>query len=131
MNVRTSIIKFFLVVCVLIPYTAKAEVENIDVNQASKYISSGEYILVDVRQAGEFASGHIKGAVNIDYYDDNFSTIFEKQFPDKNKTYILYCRSGARSMYAADMLQKLGYKNLKNMQGGILLWQSLGKDIEK
>lgn len=34
-------------------------------------------------------------------------------------------------MYAADMLQKLGYKNLKNMQGGILLWQSVGKDIEK
>lgn len=131
MNVKTSIIKLFLVVCILIPYAAQAEVKSIDVNLASDYISTNKYILVDVRQAGEYSAGHIKGAVNIDYYNDSFTKLFEKQFPDKNKSYIIYCRSGARSMYAAEMLQQLGYKNVINMQGGILSWQSAGKNLEK
>ena len=52
MNVKTSIIKLFLVVCILIPYVALAEVKSIDVNLASDYISTNKYILASVGGGG-------------------------------------------------------------------------------
>lgn len=131
MKKRFHILSIFLLFSLLVPFYALAEVKNIDINKAEEYIKSGKYILVDVRKPEEFKAGHIKGAGNIDYYNEDFETLFEKQYKDKNKGYILYCRSGVRSQYSAEILEELGYKNVINMTGGFLAWQDAGKPVEK
>ena len=131
MKLKFHILKIFLVLSVLIPSFAYAEIKNADVNQVEEYIKSGKYIVVDVRKPDEYGAGHIKGAGNVDYYDDNFESLFEEKYSDKNQSYIIYCRSGMRSQYSAEILEELGYKNLINMTGGILAWQDAGKPVEK
>lgn len=131
MKKRFHILSIFLLFSLFVPFYALAEVKNIDVNKAEEYIKSGKYILVDVRKPEEFKAGHIKGAGNIDYYNEDFETLFEEKYKDKNKSYILYCRSGVRSQYSAEILEELGYKNVINMTGGFLAWQDAGKPVEK
>ena len=72
------------------------------------------YVLIDVREDYEFNEGHIPGAVNIPL--GNITTIDYS----KEKTLIVYCRSGNRSNQAAIKLKNMGY-NVKDM-GGILDW---------
>ncbi len=127
---KNKLLLFILSIMILFPVLSYAGYENVDVNKAEEYINSGEYILVDVRTPDEFKSGHIKKAYNIDFYN-NLEQDFLKQFPDKNKKYLLYCRSGNRSVYAARLLSGLGYKNIVNMQGGIVLWTAFGKKLER
>ena len=72
------------------------------------------YVLIDVREDYEFNEGHIPGAVNIPL--GNITTVDYS----KEKTLIVYCRSGNRSNQAAIKLKNMGY-NVKDM-GGILDW---------
>lgn len=77
--------------------------------------------LVDVRTPAEFASGHIKGAVNINYWGDDFEAAIEKL--DKTRPVLLYCKTGIRSGKAAAVMQKLGFVALYNLEGGYLTWK--------
>lgn len=81
-------------------------------------------ILLDVRTPGEFASGHIKGALNIDWNGDNFEEAVEKL--DKNKPVFVYCLSGGRSGMAADVLKNMGFKEVYNLSGGLMKWRAEG-----
>ncbi len=77
--------------------------------------------LVDVRTSGEYQSGHIKKAVNIDVMNAvNFQRAFEKF--DKNKPVYLYCRSGARSQKAARRLVDMGFSKIYDLKGGYMKW---------
>lgn len=72
-------------------------------------------ILIDVRTKEEYQNDHIDGALNYDIVD-----MFSGKFPsiDKNEEILLYCESGNRSMMAKDLMEKEGFKNVKN-GGGI------------
>ncbi len=76
--------------------------------------------LVDVRTPGEFKSGHIKKAVNVDVNDGGFKDKMEK-FSMEEPIYI-YCRSGARSRMAASKLVRMGFAEVKDLRGGIMSW---------
>jgi len=76
--------------------------------------------IVDVRSAGEFNSGHLKGAVNIDVSGSSFTSKIEAL--DKSKTYLVYCRSGARSASASSVMAGKGLK-VFNLAGGIMSWR--------
>lgn len=76
-------------------------------------------VLVDVRTPGEFQSGSIKGARNIDFMSAGFMEKFTQL--EKDKEYFLFCRSGARSGQACSMLSKEGYK-VYNLAGGVGAW---------
>lgn len=130
MHFRLSLFTLFMALFLVVPFLSYAEIEHVDVNKADEYIKSGEYILIDVREPDEYKAGHIKGADNIDFYDD-FETLFESKYKDKNKGYILYCRSGKRSEYSAEILDELGYTKIINVKGGFLSWQDAGKPVEK
>ncbi|MFM6976585.1 MAG: rhodanese-like domain-containing protein [Sphingobacteriaceae bacterium] len=80
--------------------------ESVDLKQL---IDEGAY-LVDVRSPGEFASGHVKGSVNIPL--DAVQTQLH-QFKDK-KHIIVFCRSGNRSGMAKNILEQNGFKNVVN-----------------
>lgn len=85
--------------------------------------------LVDVRTPNEFKSGHLNKALNINYYDQDFSTQIGKL--DKSKPIYVYCRSGVRSKYSSEILKKLGFKTIYNLQGGILNWNTNKLPLKK
>ncbi len=77
-----------------------------------------EAVLLDVRTPGEFADGHIEGAINVDYSDPSFVSEIKKL--DTSKTYFVYCRSGNRSGSAAALMSEHGFTSVFDMQGGIM-----------
>ena len=79
----------------------------------------GDYIIVDVRRADEYAGGHIPGAINVP--NETIADTQSEALPDKNQTIYVYCRSGNRSRLAADKLAAMGYTNVIEF-GGILDW---------
>lgn len=84
-------------------------------------IMLGETQLVDVRTSNEYHAGHIRDAINIDYFR---ATDFKKSFEklDKDKPVYLYCRSGARSRKAARRLVDMGFSKIYDLKGGYLRW---------
>lgn len=129
MKGKSLFFKLFMVIALLIPAFAFAEIKNEDVAKVDELIKSGKYTVIDVRTKEEYDAGHIKGALNFDYYSDDFEEKVEAQLTDKKKPYILYCRSGMRSLYSAQILEDLGYTDVTNMKGGFLAWQSAGKPV--
>ena len=76
-----------------------------------------EYKIIDVRSKNEYRENHLTGSVNIPLSD--IKQKIEKIVPNKNKEILLYCQSGLRSKKAIRILEKLGYNNLYNLNGGI------------
>ena len=83
------------------------------------------HIIVDVRRADEYASGHIPGAVLIP--NESIGTVRPEELPDLDGIILVYCRSGNRSAQAAQKLADLGYTNVYDF-GGIMSWTG---EIEK
>ena len=81
--------------------------------------STADYVLLDVREEDEFATGHIEGAILIPY--ESIEERAEEELPDKQQTILVYCRSGRRSAIAAESLAALGYEDVRDF-GGIIDW---------
>jgi len=105
-----------------------ASFKTVSPEEFQKLISDKNTILVDVRTPEEVKEGKIPNAINIDFYSNTFEQEISKL--DKNKTILVYCRSGRRSAGAAEVLAKKGYKVI-NLEGGISNWQSHGLPIQK
>lgn len=109
-----KLIIFCLFLC--IGCTKKAEVHEIDVKTAKDMMNDA--IVLDVRTKTEYEEEHIKGAINIPL--DSIK-IGNKKLPNKDKTILVYCKSGSRSKEASSKLVNMGYKNIYNF-GGIDNW---------
>lgn len=83
-----------------------------------------DFAIIDVRTPEEFASGHIEGALNIDFRSETFRD--ELNVLDKNKTYLIYCRSGGRNTSALAIIGELNLREVYNMSGGIYQWVAEG-----
>ncbi len=81
--------------------------------------STDDFALVDVREADEYAQGHIQDALLIPYGE--IGQRAKTELTDKEQTILVYCRSGRRSAIAAKTLAELGYTNVKDF-GGINDW---------
>jgi len=79
-------------------------------------------ILLDVRTPEEFAKSHLANAINVNWHDDDFEKRIDSL--DKNMPVFLYCLSGPRSSAAAEMLQLKGFKQVYDMEGGLLKWRT-------
>lgn len=98
-----------------------ASVQQITAADFDKVKAEKNAIVIDVRTPGEVAEGYIDGAAKfIDVNGANFESEMAKL--DKSAEYIIYCRSGGRSMNAANYMVQNGFKNVHNLQGGILGW---------
>lgn len=98
-----------------------AKVQLITAADFNKVKIEKNAIVIDVRTPGEVAEGYIDGATKfIDVNGANFATEIAKL--DKSAEYIIYCRSGARSMNASNYMVQNGFSNVYNLQGGILGW---------
>lgn len=89
---------------------------------AEQYQNDDNAFLLDVRTPEEFDESHIPGAVNIDIYKGQ-GFVYELEELDKSKTYYVYCRSGARSAKACEIMNELGFDNTFNLLGGIMAWE--------
>jgi rhodanese-related sulfurtransferase len=78
---------------------------------------SPEAVLIDLRTPEEYASGHLSGAVNIDFYGATFNE--QIQALDTAKTYYIYCRSGNRSRQALSVMRTAGITTVYDLQGGV------------
>jgi rhodanese-related sulfurtransferase len=106
--------------------TTEASFEDISLEEAKNMISEmSDLIVVDVRTPQEISQGKIDGALEIDFLNENFSSEINKL--DKNKKYLLYCRSGNRSGQALQMMKENGFIWVRNMMGGYLAWSAANK----
>ena len=87
------------------------------VNDLAAEVEARTLNLIDVREADEFASGHLPGAINLPLSD--FLERYEEL--DKDKPYYIICRSGARSAQACAFLEEEGY-DVTNVAGGTSAW---------
>lgn len=88
--------------------------------------SDAELFVLDVRTAGEFAAGHVPGAVNIP-----FDSLAERLTDvPKDKDVVVYCQSGRRAAIAAKTLADNGYTRLSHLEGDIAAWKANGRPLE-
>src|SRR6187551_1338838 len=109
---------------------AKARVQETTVDAIKARLDRGDkFLLVDVREESEFAMDHLPGAIHLG--KGVIERDIEKKVPDLNATVVLYCGGGYRSVLAADNLQKMGYRNVFSMDGGIRTWREKGFPLTK
>ncbi|MFT3845512.1 MAG: thioredoxin domain-containing protein [Lacibacter sp.] len=111
---------------------------NSGAQQSSQYLSVDEFEtsiagndvqLLDVRTAGEYRMGHIKGSLQANWNNEEEFTERTSAL-DKNKPVLLYCASGPRSHAAAAWLMENGFTNVGELQGGFVTWKRFGKPFE-
>lgn len=109
---------------------AKKRVKETNVADVKRRMDSGEnFVLVDVREDSEWASGHLPGAIHLG--KGIIERDIEAKVPDGGKKIILYCGGGFRSALAAESLQKMGYSNVESMDGGWKGWVEAGHPAQK
>ena len=107
---------------------AKKNIASISVSDAKALFDKGGITFLDCRDEKEYKSGHIPGAVNISRGLLEFK--IGKKIPDKNAQIIMYCKSGGRGCLACESIGKMGYKSVKNMDGGWKAWAKAGYPVE-
>ncbi|AKG53351.1 rhodanese-like protein [Dehalogenimonas sp. WBC-2] len=106
-------------------------IEEVTVTEAYNLIQDNSdkaaFFILDVRTPSEFASGHIEGSILIDFNASNFRTEVDKL--DKSKRYLVYCRTSNRSGQAVSIMKDLGFKEVYDVDGGIVAWEAAGLPI--
>ncbi|MDF1851312.1 MAG: rhodanese-like domain-containing protein [Verrucomicrobiales bacterium] len=109
---------------------ADKEVRNVSAEEAKKLIEeTADLVVLDVRTPEEFAEGHIKGAINIDFKAESFETEVGKLNPDV--PYVIHCRSGRRSAEALTQIKPMAFQTLYHLDSGFNGWQEAGLPVEK
>ena len=80
------------------------------------------FVILDVRRPSEYIPQHLEGAINRNYFDSDFSAQLDSL--DYSKIYLIYCRSGSRSGKTFQKMKSKNFREVYNMQGGIVAWKS-------
>ena len=104
--------------------------KTVPVDEFAKGITDKKAIVLDVRRPEEFKDGHIKGALNANWQNqEEFKAKTAKL--DKSKPVYVYCLSGVRSDKASEYLLKSGFKQVIALDGGIKAWTEAEKPVQK
>lgn len=95
-------------------------IEQLDADQIKVILESEKVNIVDVRTPEEYSTGHIEGAININFYDNDFDSQIEKL--DADVKTIVYCAVGGRSSASLYKFKAKGFKHLVEMNGGFDVW---------
>jgi rhodanese-related sulfurtransferase len=109
--------------------TGDATVKTVTADEFRRLATAGAGILIDVRTAEEFAESHIAGAQNIDVRNPEFAANI-KHLPT-DTAILVYCRSGKRSLTAAEIFKDNGFREIINLKGGIEEWIGEGFETVK
>jgi rhodanese-related sulfurtransferase len=104
---------------------AASPVTNVTVGKAQQLIKEhagkADFVILDVRTPGEFAEGHINGAVSLDVQSPDFAKRLRAL--DRKRSYLVYCRTGNRSRRATLAMEELGFRSIFHMTEGIVKWK--------
>lgn len=109
---------------------AKARIQEVAVDQAEQAIREAD-VLVDVREADEYASGHVPGAVIIPRGMLEFRLSNTPAMEPRDLKFVLYCKTSGRAALAACALHEMGYLNVRSIAGGFDAWVAAGKPVAK
>jgi len=109
---------------------AKSRVHEVSLDAAEQAIRDAD-VLVDVREADEFAAGHLAGAVHISRGMLEFKFSANPALQSRDRKVVLYCKTSGRAALAAAALQDMGYINVQSIAGGFDAWAAAGKPVAK
>ncbi len=89
--------------------------------------SDPNFVVLDIRTPQEYNAGHIENAININFYDPAFKQKLNKL--DKDRIYVVYCRTGHRSDLAMPVFRGLGFREVYEINGGIVAWVKAGYGV--
>ena len=113
---------FFLLFSLLVFSQENTQVyEVLSYDDFKNQINNDNVLLFDIRTMDEFNSGHLKGSINIDFYEEKLFDKFFKKV-NKSKPIYIYCRSGNRSKKSSEKLKKLGFVKIFDLEGGYKNW---------
>jgi rhodanese-related sulfurtransferase len=99
---------------------------RLTVAEAKAKIDEGDVQVIDVRTPGEYAGGHVPGAINIPH----MSVVARKGELESDKELVFICQLGQRSALAAEFAAAVGFKELYNVEGGTEAWVKAGYGVE-
>ncbi len=108
---------------------AKKNITEISPEDAAAKLQDAAAAIVDVREKDEWDEEHIPNAIHLSR--GTIELEIEEKFPDKNAMIVCHCGGGGRSALAAESLQKMGYKNVRSMAGGMKAWKAAGLPTTK
>ena len=127
------IVLFILLICIGSCASGSTDMSIIDVDAKEAYeliySHKNDLIILDIRTESEYIDGHINGAINIDFYSKDFREKLSKL--DREKTYLLYCRTGNMSSKAISDFRELGFKKIYHLYNGISEWYNKGLPVYK
>lgn len=109
---------------------AKARIQEVAVDQAEQAIREAD-VLIDVREADEYATGHVPGAVLIPRGMLEFRLSNTPAMEPRDLKFVLYCKTSGRAALAACALHEMGYLNVRSIAGGFDAWVEAGKPVAK
>lgn len=109
---------------------AKKNIQEISLQDAEQAIRESD-ILIDVREADEFALGHLPGAVLMPRGLLEFKLSAMPALSARDLKVALYCKTSGRAALAAQAMHAMGYLNVKSIAGGFDAWQADGKPVVK
>jgi rhodanese-related sulfurtransferase len=108
----------------IVTVSAKEAADLID-----KHSGNSNFAVLDIRTPGEFQSGHLPDAILVDFYSQTFSDQLNRL--DKEKSYLVYCRTGNRSTNSLGLFKKLKFDKIYHMSTGISGWKSQDLPVVK
>ncbi len=108
---------------------AMVQIKQIDIAGTSTHLAEGGAV-IDVREPGEYLTGHVPGAVNIPRGVLEFKIGDNTALANKDQPIVLYCKTGGRAALSAVNLQRMGYAQVRSLTGGFDGWVSSGQKVE-
>ena len=109
---------------------AKALIREVSLDEAEQAIRDAD-VLLDVREADEFAAGHLPGAVHVSRGMLEFKLGGTPELSNRDLKIVLYCKTGGRAALAARSLQEMGYLHVQSLAGGFDTWAAAGRPVAK
>lgn len=140
MNIRSLALAAATAAGLLLAPVAHADNKDIAIDEMAGYLEFVDYgggvifaeqipkdewpkmVVIDARDAGQFAKGHIPGAINMDWRQ----VLAKRSSIPKNKPVLIYCNSGSLSAQAGFALRVAGWDNVRILQGGMEEWKAKG-----
>lgn len=129
-TLKLTILLFVAVLGISCNTKSHSQTDSISVISPTEFKEkSANNKIIDVRTPQEFSEGHIEGAVNINFFDDTFLEQISKY--KKDEPVFIYCKSGNRSGQASKKISDLGFKQIFDLEGGILSWVKNNNEVIK
>ena len=109
---------------------AKAATHEISVHDAAKAILEAD-VLLDVREADEFAAGHLPGAIHTSRGLLEFKLSASPEMSNRDLRVVLYCKTSGRAALAAQVMHEMGYHQVSSIAGGYDAWVAAGQAVVK